>query len=176
MARRNLLDNAPYADFLGKLPARPLADRASSETGGFAGQGHDVADLLGGDPSRVARARRIRQAVGNALVLETDRVEAEPTLAPEPHGIDIYTHLARNVGIVVSLGSGQDNACPYGELLGSRMASGQGFQGVPFGGSQRDRWWLGAAHSNASPRRRSMSRLHHAVGPLYHRNIRAQRY
>ena len=106
MARRNLLDNPPGADFLCNLPAGPLADRATSATGGGAGQRHDVAHLFGGDPGRMARTGRIRQALGNAHVRQTDRVEAEPTLAPETDGVDVHPHTARNLGIVVSCGSG----------------------------------------------------------------------
>src|SRR5262252_3764783 len=176
MARRNLLDNTAGADFLRKLSARPLADRASGAAGGFAGQRHDAAYLFGGNPRWMPRPGGICQACGNTHVLQPAPLEAEPTLPPETDGIDVDTHTARNLGIVVSLGRCQDNLCPHGELLGGGMPSGQGIQRVPFVGRQRHEWWLWATHSGHSPRRRSMSRLHDAVGPLYHRNIRAQLY
>lgn len=176
MARRNLCDNTSEANFLRNLPARPLADRASSATGGCAGQGDDLAHLFGGDPRRMSRTGRIRQALGNADVLQTDRVEAAPTLAPETDGVDVHTHAARNLGIVVACGSCQDDPCPYGELLCGRMPPGQSVQRVLFVGSQSHERWFWPTHSDRPSQMRNMNRVHDTAEPVYHRKIRAQRY
>ena len=176
MARRNLCDNTSEANFLRNLPAGPLADRASSATGGFAGERHDVADLFGGNPGWMARTGRIRQALGNAHVLHTGRVEAEPTLAPETDGIDVHTHAARNLGIVVACGSCQDDPCPYGELLCGRMPPGQRVQRVPFVGSQSHERWFWPTHSDRPSQMQSMNTVHDTAESLYHRKSRAQGY
>lgn len=176
MARRKRLDNPPGADFLCHLPAGPWAERATSATGGCAGQRHDVAPLFGGDPGRLARTGRIRQALGNAPVLHTDRVAAAPTRAPETDGVDVHPHTARHLGIGVSCGSGQEKPCPDGELLGGRMPPDHSVQRVPCVGSQRHEWWWGPTQSDRPAKMCSMRRVQDIAGPLYHRKIRAQGY
>jgi hypothetical protein len=57
------LDDAAPLDLLGDLAPAPVADRAPGSLGRFAGQGHYLADPLGGDRWGLARAWCIGQAL-----------------------------------------------------------------------------------------------------------------
>ena len=119
---------------------------------------------------------RIRQALGNAHVLQTAPLEAEPPLAPETDGIAVHTQMACHLGMVGSCGRCQDNPGPDDELLGRRRPPDPSVQRVPFVGSQSHGWWLWPTQSARPAKMRSMSRGHDIAAPLYHRQIRAQGY
>ena len=63
---RDILDNAPANRLTGQFALAPLADRNIQPLGVFAGQRHDLADLLRREGGRRPTARRVAQTRGHA--------------------------------------------------------------------------------------------------------------
>ncbi len=118
MAGRNLGHDAALHEFVGDLPAGPLADRATRRSRRGAGQFDDLANLGVGNPHGSAGARRIGQPLGDGAVGEGHCLQAEPALAPEAGHIETDAELAGNLAMVRPSGGGQDNPRAEGKLLG----------------------------------------------------------
>src|SRR5438128_2701625 len=69
VARRDRLDDAPPHDFIGQLAVAPLTNRSLRLGRLFAGQGDDLAHLLGGELCRGTLAWRIGQPLPHAQVI-----------------------------------------------------------------------------------------------------------
>ena len=61
MTGGNPFYDAFFDDLISQFPAGPLADRTTALAGGLTSQGHDLANLLWGDPGGSPRTRRIPQ-------------------------------------------------------------------------------------------------------------------
>jgi hypothetical protein len=83
MARRNPLHNTSVDDFLGHLPAGPLADGTTRLARSLTSQGHDLAHLLWGDPAGSPGTRRIPQPFFQAQILQAGSLEPQPAIAPK---------------------------------------------------------------------------------------------
>jgi hypothetical protein len=99
MAVRDLVDNAPGHDLVGDLAARPLADRPTRPLRRFAGQRHNLADLLVADPPRLARPQRIRQTIQYREVFQRRWLQDPPAFSPQPNHVDADPVLAGNLRI-----------------------------------------------------------------------------
>ena len=61
MTGGNPFYDAFFDDLISQFPAGPLADRTTALAGSLTSQGHDLANLLWGDPGGSPRTRRIPQ-------------------------------------------------------------------------------------------------------------------
>ncbi|MDB5351267.1 MAG: hypothetical protein JWN86_2514 [Planctomycetota bacterium] len=112
MAGRDAVHDAALDDLVGDLAAAPVGDRPPGVRGGLAGQRHDPADLLRGDPRRTPRPRGIGQAVGDAQSLAGHAGEGEPAITPDPSGRRRGGEQASDLGVVQAVGGGQDDPSP----------------------------------------------------------------
>ncbi len=117
MAGRDAVHDAALDDLVGDLAAAPVGDRPAGGGGSLAGQGDDPADLLGGDPRRSPRPRGVGQTLGDVQVILGDGLEANPAISPGPGGGDRDVQQASDLGVVLAIGGGQDDAGPEDRLL-----------------------------------------------------------
>jgi hypothetical protein len=105
MAVRNGFDNPASLEFVGNLASSPLADWSARTFRSLTGKLNNTTDDLSIDPDRLARTRRIAEAVNDSQVFQGDRLEGQPTLAPQTYGIDIYLLLLGNDTIILAISS-----------------------------------------------------------------------
>jgi hypothetical protein len=97
---------------------------------GLAGQGDDLADLLGGDPGRPPRAWGVGQSLLRAQFLQRDGLEGHPAGAPESDGVEGHAAGPSDPGVALAFGGGEDDAGAEGDLLGRGMAPQEALEGV----------------------------------------------
>ena len=132
MAGGNPFHNALLDDLIGQFPAGPLADWTTALAGGLTGQGHDLANLLWGDPGGSPGTRRIPQSFFQAQVCQRGCLQPQPAVASEPYRIHSQAHLAGDLAVVqASRGRKNDSASP-GQLLRGARPAYQGFQSLLF--------------------------------------------
>lgn len=118
MAGRNLFDDAALADFVSDLTARPLTDGALRCRLRFlARQCLDLATLVGRNPGRCAWARQILQTLLSVQFGCWDCLQVQPTLAPEPSGVNVDLEFAPNLGVALAGGCCQHDAGAQDNLL-----------------------------------------------------------
>jgi hypothetical protein len=146
MAGRDPVRDAPLDDLVGHLPPAPVGNGATRPGGGLAGQGDDLADLLGGDPGRAAGVRGVGQALLDAEVRVGDAAEADPAVAPEPGRHGGRAQLAGDPGVIQAVIGGQDDPGAEDELLRGRMPPGERLQRLPLGVGQGHGGGPGTGH------------------------------
>jgi hypothetical protein len=145
MARGDAIDDAAAEDLVGDLAATPVGDGPLGSLGGLAGQGHDLADLLGADPRRPPRPWGVGQAFLQPQFVQGDRLEGPPARAPEPDGIEGHGARPGDLGVTLAVGGSEDDAGAEGDLLGGGMAPQEGLKGVVLLVGEFDGKGLGSA-------------------------------
>ena len=130
MARGNLGQDAALDDFVGDFASGPLRDGAASVFGCFAGESNDLTALLSLNLDWASGARHVAEALIEREVGERNGGEGEPAGAPAADGIDVKVEGAGDVGVVVSVSGGKNDAGAQGKLLGERAATEEGFKVV----------------------------------------------
>jgi hypothetical protein len=118
-----------------------MGDRAAAGGGRLAGQGHNRADLLGGEDRWRSRAWRIGEPVGDA-VFALDR---EPAPSPEADRLGLDPYHAGGLAHAFPIRGQQDDPGSQGKLLRRAVGAAQplqrglllGAQGDAEGGAQR---------------------------------------
>jgi hypothetical protein len=143
MARRNLGQDAALDDFVSDFASGPLRDGTASLWGGFTGEGDDLTALLSRDLDRSPGARDIAEPLVERELSERNGRKGEPAIAPAANGIDLKVERAGNLGVMLALSSGEDDAGAKGELLGEGAATQQRLKRVAHLRRQLDdgRFW-----------------------------------
>jgi len=122
-----------------------VGDGAFGLLRGLAGQGDDLADLLGGDPGRPPGPWGVGQPLLHAQFVQGERPEGHPAGAPEPDGIEGHAAGPSDPGVALAFGGGEDDVGAEGDLLGRGMAPQEGVEGVALLVSEFDGKGLGSA-------------------------------
>jgi hypothetical protein len=114
--------------------------------GGLAGHGHDRADLLGGDPRRLTRARGIAEALLEPQFGQRDRLEERPASPPEAYHVAADPKGVGDGGVALPVGGLQDDPGSEDQLLRGRVSPDEGLEGLALLVGQFDRPGIGATH------------------------------
>jgi len=138
MARRDRSDDTPPHNLICQLAVAPLADRPVRVGWLLACQGDDLAHLLGGEFRRSTRTRSIRQPFGHTDFLHWYIPKLEPALAPEARRLVIQSKPPRDLRIVLSVASRQDDPSARHQLLGRSVGPYQALQLISLELAQHD--------------------------------------
>jgi len=142
-----MIDNAALEDLIGDFAARPLTNRAFGHLWLLAGQGHNLADLIGSDPARRTRPGQILQALGNAELRQRNRLQIQPAPPPQSCRVNHDSQSPGDLGVVLPFASRQYNAGPQRYLLLCAVAFDQLLKTLPLSIGQTDGGWLGTFHN-----------------------------
>ena len=106
----------------------PLADGAIGVGWLLAGQGDDLAHLLGRELRRGAGLRRIRQPFGHTDFLQGHVLELQPASSPVTWRLIIDAQLPSDLQVVPPVACQQHDPRAQGDLLGRRVGPHQAFQ------------------------------------------------
>ena len=87
-----------------------------------------MAALLSSDLDRSPGARDIAETLIQREVGERNGSKGEPAIAPEANGIGLKVEGAGNLGVIVALSSGENDAGAQRKLLWERTATQQRLQ------------------------------------------------
>ncbi len=125
MAARNRGEDAALDDFVGNLASGPLRDGSASVFGRFTSEGNDLAALLSCDLDGSSGAGDIAQTLVEREVGERNGSKGEPAIAPEANGINLKVERAGDLGVIVAISGGENDAGTEGERLRERAATQQ---------------------------------------------------
>jgi hypothetical protein len=146
MARRDVIEDAPFDDFVSDLAIGPVGNGASRLAGSLTSHGSDRTDLLSRAPWPLARAGRIAEAFFEAQLGQGNRLEEHPAVPPESDHVQTDVTRADDGQVAVTLGGIHDDLGAQSDLLRSRVPSDQNQQGVALFLGQFDRHGLGTTH------------------------------
>ena len=113
--------------FIGQLPARPVGDRPPVRLGRLAGEGEDLAPLLGSNRVRTSRTRAVAQPIHHGL-----KAPFDPAPGPDAHIRLVDAQRVGNCLITQAFTVGQqDDAGPSGDLLRRAVRADQLFKNRP---------------------------------------------
>ncbi len=109
-----------------------------------------MAALLSGDLDGSSGARHIAEALVQRQVGERDESEGEPAIAPEADGIDLKAEGAGDLGVIVVISGGENDAGAKGKLLRERAAAQQRLKLEAHLRRKLDNWRFWTSHDTNS--------------------------
>ena len=117
MTRGDRGQNATLDDFVSDFASGPLRNWTTSVLGSFTGEADDLAALLSSDLDWPTRAGHVTETLVQRELGERNGSEGEPAIAPEADGIDLKVEGAGDLGVIVAISGGENDAGALGKLL-----------------------------------------------------------